>query len=179
VLRPYRASGRLIAFVLAAAWIWNGIAYHMLQFATLVWAAWGFGALFVLQGLLFLMAGLRRGGLDFRFRPGLRGWAGLLLALFAIAAYPLIAMLTGPGWPRSAPFGLAPDPTAIFTLGMLLLAEPRTPLRLLVIPLLWAIAGGSLAWVLGLPLGLALPIAAVLALVLALGTRRVSRARAA
>lgn len=175
-LKPYKGSGRLIAAVLAAAWIWNGVAYHMLYFATLVWAAWAFGFLFVVQGLLFLGTGVLRGRLAFRFQGGAVGWAGLALALFAMAAYPLIGALTGQGLPRIPPFGLAPCPTVIFTLGMLLMAEPRVPLHLLVIPLLWSVVGGAAAWQLDIPQDLALPVAAALAMVLGLRKNYLSRA---
>ncbi|MGH6621165.1 MAG: DUF6064 family protein [Alphaproteobacteria bacterium] len=175
-LKPYKGSGRLIAAVFAAAWIWNGVAYHMLHFATLVWAAWAFGFLFVVQGLIFLGAGVLRGRLAFRFEGGVIGWAGIGMALFAMAAYPLIGALTGQALSQVPPFGLAPCPTAIFTLGVLLMAEPPVPLHLLVIPVLWSVVGGSAAWVLGVPQDLALPVAAVLTIVLAVGKNRLGRA---
>lgn len=175
-LKPYKGSGRLIAAVLAAAWIWNGVAYHMLHFATLVWAAWAFGFLFVVQGLMFLGTGVLRGRLAFRFQRDICGWAGLALALFAMAAHPLIGMLAGQAWPRMPVFGVAPCPTAIFTLGMLLMAEPRVPLHLLVIPLLWSVVGGAAAWQLDIPLDLALPVAAVVTIVLGLRKYYFSRA---
>jgi hypothetical protein len=175
-VRWHRGSGPLIAAALAAAWVWNGVAYHMVHLATLVWAAWAFGALFVLQGLLFLIAGVLRDRLAFRFEGGVLGWCGIGMALFAMAAYPLLAVLGGQGWARMPPFGLAPCPTTIFTFGVLLLAEPPVPLHLLVILVLWSVIGGSIAWVLGIPQNLALPAAAVLAVVLAVGKNRLSRA---
>lgn len=175
-LKPYKGSGRLIAAVLAAAWIWNGVAYHMLHFATLVWAAWAFGFLFVVQGLMFLGTGVLRGGLAFRFQRDICGWTGLVLALFAMAGYPLTGALTGQDWPRMPVFGVAPCPTAIFTLGMLLMAEPRVPLHLLVIPVLWSVVGGAAAWQLDIPQDLALPVAAALAMVLGLRKNYLNRA---
>jgi hypothetical protein len=173
-LKPYRGSGRLIAAILAAAWIWNGVAYQMLHFATLTWAAWGFGFLFVIEGLMFLATGLLRGRLDIRFRRDAAGWTGLTLAAFAMALYPLIGLLAGQAWPRMPAFGIAPCPLAIFTFGLLLLAAPRAPLHLLVIPLIWAAVGGSAAWLLDMPQDMALPIAAVLAAALAFRKSRLS-----
>ena len=58
-------------------------------------------------------------------------------------------------------FGVAPGPTTIFTIGMLLLVSGRTPLHLALIPLLWSLIGGATAWLLGAPEGLALPLAGV------------------
>ena len=46
-LRPFPGSGRLVAAVLAAAWIWTGVAYYMLQSAQINWAAWGLGFVFL------------------------------------------------------------------------------------------------------------------------------------
>ena len=55
--------------------------------------------------------------------------------------------------------GLAPGPTAVFTLGLLLLtARPHAaPPR--VIPLLWTLVAGATAWILAIPQDLALPVA--------------------
>ena len=174
-LKPYRGSGRLIAAILAGAWIWNGVAYHMLHFATLIWAAWGFGFLFVLQGLMFLVTGLMRGRLTFSFRRDAAGWTGFALTVFAMAVYPLIGTIAGQAWPSVPAFGIAPCPLAIFTFGMLLMAEPRAPWHLLVIPLLWAAIGGSAAWLLDMPQDLALPAAAVLALARAFRKNRLAK----
>jgi hypothetical protein len=68
--------------------------------------------------------------------------------------------------------GVAPAPTAIFTLGLLLLAKPRVPPGLMAIPVLWALIGGLMAVPLAIFEDMALPLAAVLALALAFGGNR-------
>jgi hypothetical protein len=143
-LRPPAAGGRIASAVLSAFWLWNGVAYHLLHFLQINFAALGFALLFILQGALFaaIAIGGRR---SFRFRPDVLGWSGLLICLFALAAYPLLGWLAGHGWPRAAAFGVAPAPTVIFTFGMLLMLEGRAPLYLAVIPLLWSLAAGSAA----------------------------------
>jgi hypothetical protein len=143
-LRPVAAGGRIALAILAVLWLWNGIAYHLLHFLQINFAALGFGALFVIQGVLFAVMAIRGGGRDFRFRADLIGWSGLLLCLFALVAYPLLGWLAGHGWPRAAMFGVAPAPMVIFTFGTLLMLE-GVPLFLAVIPLLWSLAGGSAA----------------------------------
>jgi Family of unknown function (DUF6064) len=143
-LRPIAAGGRIAFAVLSAFWLWNGIAYHLMHFLEINFAALGFAALFTLQGVLlaaFAIGGRR----SFRFRPDVLGWSGLLLCLFALVAYPLLGWLADHGGPRAAAFGVAPAPTAIFTFGMLLMLEGRAPLHLAVIPLLWSLAAGSAA----------------------------------
>ncbi len=100
-LRPFAGSGRLIGALLAGLWLWNGVAYHIMHFAQINFWAFGFGALFVLQGLLFAWTLALRGRLAFRFRADLFGWSGLGFAIFAMAIYPLIGWLAGHGWPRA------------------------------------------------------------------------------
>jgi hypothetical protein len=144
VLRPVAAGGRIVFAVLSVFWLWNGIAYHLMHFFQINFAALGFAALFVLQGVLFaaIAIGGRR---SFLFRPDVLGWTGLILCQFALVAYPLLGWLAGHGGSRAAAFGVAPAPTVIFTFGMLLMLEGRAPLTLAMIPLLWSLAAGSAA----------------------------------
>jgi hypothetical protein len=179
-LRPVRHGDRAIAAVLAAAWIWVGIGWFYLHFATIDFAAPLYAAFFVLEGLLVAWAGLVGRPIAFRFRADLCGWTGLALALGALAGYPLADGLTGPGWPSIRLVGLAPGPTTAFTLGLLLLVEGRTPLRLAVVPLLWTLVAGATGWVLGIPQDQALALAGVggFALILWHNWHRPGRARA-
>ncbi len=171
-LRPGKGSDRIIAACLAASWLWTGVVYHMMYFATIEGAAWAFGAAFAMQGFLFAWTGAVRRRLRFRFRPNLYGWAGLGLAVFSLAVAPLIGSLMGHGWPRAPMFGVAPTPITIFTLGMLLLTERRVPHHLAVIPVLWCLIGGTAAWLLNVPEDLALPLAGVAAISLVLRKNR-------
>src|SRR2546426_10978908 len=69
-------------------------------------------------------------------------------------------------WLQAEIFGIAPDPTVVATLGVLMAAD-RTHWELLVVPLLWcAISGGTL-WAMQSSDALLAPAAALLALVLA------------
>jgi len=159
-LRPVAAGGRVALAVLSIFWLWNGIAYHLIHFTQINFAALGFGALFVLQGVLFATTALR-GRYTMRFRADLLGWSGFFLALFALTAYPVLGWLAGHGWPRAAVFGVAPAPTVIFTFGMLLMLEGGAPLYLAAIPFLWSVAGGSAVFLLGIPEDLSLLVAGV------------------
>ncbi|MGH6898435.1 MAG: DUF6064 family protein [Geminicoccaceae bacterium] len=155
-LKPVRGGGRAIGALLAAAWVWIGVGYHYLHFATIDFAAPVYGVFFVVQGLLLAWTGVARGRLDFRFGADLFGWCGLALAIAAAVASPLADGLAGHGWRSVRVVGLAPGPTAAFTLGMLLLTAGRPPLHLAVIPLLWTLVAGAMAWVLAIPQDLAL-----------------------
>jgi hypothetical protein len=152
---PVRGGDRAIGALMALAWLWIGVGYHFLHFATIDFAAPVHAVLFVLQGLLLAWTGVARGRLAFRFAAGLFGWCGLALALAAIA-WPLADGLLGHGWQAVRVVGLAPGPTAAFTLGLLLLTADRTPLHLAAIPLLWTLVAGATAWALTIPQDLAL-----------------------
>jgi hypothetical protein len=133
--------GRLIAAILAACWLWIAIAFHAHRYATLTWSAryfaWGFG----LEAALLIWTGVVRGRLVFERRP-----LGLSIILFALVVHPLIIVaLFSRTWRQVEIFGVAPDPTAIATLGVLLLATGRVRWELMVLPLLWcAISGATL-----------------------------------
>ena len=155
-LRPVRDGNRLIGALLAAAWLWIGVGWHMLHFARLDFAAPLYGVLFVLEGLLLLWIAIR-GRLAFRFRGGLVGWVGLMLAMLALA-WPLVDRLAGLSWQSERVVGLAPGPTTVLTLALLLLVANRTPWRLAIIPLLWTLIAGATAWILWIPQDLVLPV---------------------
>jgi hypothetical protein len=104
------------------------------------------------------------------------------MLLFAIAGQPLLARLLGRPWSQAEVLGLAPDPTAIGTLGLLLLLRPgevarSTPTRALLlapwaIPLLWCVIGGATLWTMRAPEAALMPCAGLLAAVVAMRTRR-------
>jgi hypothetical protein len=66
---------------------------------------------------------------------------GLVLITYAILGYPLIGTFLGHNYPQSMPFGLAPCPVTVFTIGMYLLTDKKIPKLFLVIPLIWALGG--------------------------------------
>jgi hypothetical protein len=95
--------------------------------------------LFALQAALLLVIGAAsRWEFDARGPRRLADIALLALALL----YPLLAPLGGRPWAQAEIFGIAPDPTAIGTLALLLLLRARWCAVLLPIPILWCVASG-------------------------------------
>lgn len=178
-LRPFAGAGRVVATVLAAAWIWTGVAFHMLTVSQINWAAWPVGVLFLLQALLFLVAGTWLNRLRFRFTAASPAHiCGVVFAGGALIVYPLLESTLGLALPGTGLVGIGPGATTLFTLGILLLGAPRPRLYLFVIPVLWALLAGIAGVVLAIPQDAWLPAAALLAVVLAVG-RRFSRSSAA
>ena len=58
-------------------------------------------------------------------------------------------------------FGVAPCPTTIFTIGMLLLARGKWVARLSIIPILWSLVGLAASWQLGIPEDFGLPVVGI------------------
>ena len=165
LVRPGRAAGQLISAILAILWLWTGLFYHMVYFARINPAAYAFGALFVAQAVLFILAGVSGSRLAFRFAPKPAKLLGAALIAYAMVIYELLGLAAGHGLMRGPLFGVAPCPTVIFTLGVLVLAEPPVPWWLLPIPLAWAVIGTSAALTFGVAEDLGLAVAAVLVLV--------------
>jgi hypothetical protein len=149
-LRPAAWSGRVVAAILAAMWLWTGIAYHVVFFTAINRPAYGFGGLFVVEAALFAWWGVVGDRLRFGFRPDVPGWAGIALAVYAAILYPLIAIAGGHAYPAMPVFGVTPCPVTLFTFGLLLLTRAPVPRWLLVIPFVWSLIGGSAAVLLGI-----------------------------
>jgi len=162
IFKPGKYSNKVISGILALFWLWMGIVYHWIFFATINPAARIFGALFVLEGLIFLYEGIARNNLVFSFGKDWYSAAGVVLMLFGSIVYPILGPFVGHNYPSTPTFGL-PCPTTIFTIGALLLAN-RPPKYVAAIPLLWSAIGFSAAISLGVREDISLLIAGLIGL---------------
>lgn len=144
-------ADRTIAAILAAMWAVTAIGYHLSSFAAINKAAYGFGALFLIEAAALAYAGVYRNRLHFGFAGDLAAWVGAFFVVYAAALYPLIGIAAGHHYPELPMFGVTPCPVTIFTLGMLLLTVNPPAGYLLAIPLLWSLVGGSAAMLLQIP----------------------------
>jgi hypothetical protein len=174
--RGSRTATALVSAVLALMWLVNGLGYHWLYFAPVNPIARGFAVLFAAQAVLLLTAPVLWPDFRIAARRDARTAAGLGLALFALLVYPTWGRLAGHHYPAVPVFGLAPCPTTIFTIGLLLLGTWRAARWLLVIPAVWAVIGGSAAVLLGVPQDFGLIAALLIATGFALARARASDA---
>ncbi|MEP6768481.1 MAG: DUF6064 family protein, partial [Acidobacteriota bacterium] len=136
-----------------------------------VYFAWAFG----LEAALLIGFGGGGIGPTFERRADRASRAGLAIFLFALAAELVAAPLLGRGWKAVEIVGTAPDPNAIGTLGLLLIARGRGRGWLMVLPATWCAVSGftllamksSAAWIPSL--------AALLAIVLAVSQTHARR----
>jgi hypothetical protein len=166
LLRPSAKRSRSAAAILAACWLWVAVAFHARRYATINWAALYFAWAFALEAALLLWTGVARGRLALEARPGAVRRTGFWIFFFALVLYPLIAPVLGRGWRAAEIFGLAPDPTAVGTLGVIMLASGRVRWAPLAIPAAWCAITGAFLKAMEAPDAWVAPSAALAAIVL-------------
>jgi hypothetical protein len=147
-------QGRTVAVILATCWLFVAWAYLLANFDSIIWAASYFAASYVVEALLLVWTGLIRNRLSLRPARDSAGMAGLCIFVFALFVWPLVGRLLGRPWLQAEIFGIAPDPTVVATLGVLMAAD-RTHWELLVVPLLWCAISGATLWAMQSPDALA------------------------
>lgn len=150
IFRTNNKSTRIIVGILGLYWLWMGIFYHLLNFTQINKAAYIFGAIFIIQGLIFLYINVFKNELTIKFDKSLNSITGIVLIIYAMFIYPLIGMWLGHSYPYSPVFGVAPCPTTIFTFGILLQVKNRLNIWIYIIPLLWSVIGFFAAIKLGI-----------------------------
>lgn len=167
--------------LLALVWIGTGVGFHWRRYADINWAAGWFGAAFVAQAALLAIAAggawMARNAAPASAAsaaaPGrVRLATGAALAAAGLLLWPALGLLEGRNWRAAEWFGAAPDPTAIVTLGILLMVaapRPGVPGRWLLrlcwpIPLAWCAISGATLMAMQAELAALLPLSALLAL---------------
>lgn len=148
--------------ILYAFWSMMAIGYHWSFFAEINRAAYLFEGLFLLAAAIFFVEGIVRTRVRFAIVPGTRTWLAAVLIVYSFVVYPIVSLFVTHPYPESPLFGVAPCPTTIFTLGILLVSQHPHPLLLAVFPLVWSVIGGSAAILLGVPQDWGLFVAALI-----------------
>ncbi len=144
---------RIACLLLAPLWAWVGVGYFLQRYAALNWAGHYIGWAFLAQALLFLVLAITHWKLvppaNLQRVPAV---IGLLTALFGLLVYPLVAPLLGHPWFQAETFGIHPTPTAITSVGVILLISHGVGQWLVaVIPLLWLLFSGMTLRVVNAP----------------------------
>jgi hypothetical protein len=175
IRRGSEARRRAIPAILAACWLFIAIVFLALRYAAInfaaVYVAWAFGV----EAALLAWVGIARGGLEFDWPSEPFSRAGMVLFAFALVVEPCIGRALGRGWNQVELFGVAPDPTAVGTLGILLVARGRGRWVLMVVPVTWCLTTGAFLSAMEAPDAWVAPLAAVLAAALAAFQARARR----
>ena len=138
--KPVRA-GRVIAALLVVSWLWVAFAFLYQYFYQIHivadWYAFGF----VLQSGLIAWYGVIKNQFTLFVTNPLRIKVAAGLLFVAFIFYPFIAFITGRNWMQFEMYSLAPDPTVLATLAILLFFN-KAPIILYVIPITWLLLSG-------------------------------------
>lgn len=167
----YSLKNRLIGSFLGFLWVWIGIVYHIIFFATINKLAFVFGGFFILQGLLLFINTFLKDKLIFSFSSQTKNYFGYFFILFGLLIYPIISYFDQGSFNGTIALGL-PCPSTIFTFGFFMMAGKKLPKYLLIIPSLWAILGLVAAIQFGVYQDLVMPIAAIIAGIILFKTRK-------
>ncbi|HSR18056.1 MAG TPA: DUF6064 family protein [Ignavibacteriaceae bacterium] len=137
-------KSRIISLILSFFWLWIGIVYNIIFFSKINKAAYLFGSLFIMQGIIFFIYGIVSNKLILRYNKNILNKTGIIFISYALIVYPVLGYFLGRPYPYSITIGL-PCPTTIFTFGILLFSEKKIPFAALIIPLLWSIMGFTAA----------------------------------
>jgi Family of unknown function (DUF6064) len=145
-LSPREGAARLQAVLLAAAFVWVGWAFHWQRYATINWAARYLAFAFWVQAVFFLVLALlpAKDSVEPNVAFQKIGW---FLAVAGLVLYPLGSAWDGKVWSQIEVFGVAPEPTALLGLGLVLARPlPLQPLfrwALVLIPTVSLLVGAA------------------------------------
>jgi len=138
---------RTIYLFLAAAWFVCGWYFHQQYYQTLNVGAVYFYYAFALQSALLLIPVFYPASLSPNY-SSLRNLTGMVLIYIALFAYPFILLLFGRPIFGVELAGIAPDPTVLVTIGLLLVSKGKLLWVLLPVPVLWILMSSTTQWVL-------------------------------
>ena len=128
-------AGRVISGLLVVSWLWVAWAFLYQRFYQIHVVADWYALGFVLQAGMIIWYGIIRNRLTLHATNRLRVKIGSGLLIIAFVVYPFIAFIAGRSWMQFEMFALAPDPTALGTLAILLFY--KAPRALYPIPVIW------------------------------------------
>lgn len=161
---------RATLLLLVPAWLAVAVAFHWQRYTPINFLAPWYAGASVLEGALLLAAATGRVKWLSLGADRAPDRAGVALLTLAVLLQPLLGPLHGRSWQGVELFGLAPDPTALATLGVALALRARW--TLLVIPVLLALASGATLWAMDSPDAWVMPVVVGVGVVRWWGGRR-------
>lgn len=138
------ARPRPALVLMTPVWIFVAVAFFLQRYAQLNWAGQYVGYAFMGQAALFLLISVSGWGLNDR-QVGLRGTVvvRVLLGISGLVGVPLATLPADGSWYQAQTFGIHPDPTALVSLGMVMLGLRGTARWLAsIVPVLWLVISG-------------------------------------
>ena len=144
VIRPTPWSNRMVAGAMALAWTITGFWFIGSLYAEINWVAVYAVPAFAAEATLLLWFGVIRKKLSFTLDRKVSAFLGFGLFNYALLLHPLVAPLAGRPIAAAEIIGIAPDPTAIATLGLLSTCRcAQTIWLILMVPVLWCLLSAT------------------------------------
>jgi hypothetical protein len=150
LFRGGRGSARTVSALLAAAWLAVACGWFEWRFSTIHTGGRMMAAAFALEAVALLWFGVVRHRVEPERPAGVAGWIAFAILVFGALMNPLLGRALGRPWTQTELFGLAPDPTVLATLGVLILAQ-RARWFLWIIPVGWCLFSGLTLWAMHTP----------------------------
>ena len=161
-IKPTRLRIRSAYALLALAWLFIAWSFFLERYASINWAAVYVAPVFMLQAALLVYMAVRPEAPECAPLRNIRHGLATSTLVFSIIGYPLVAPVLGRSWNAAEVFAIAPDPTAIATLAILVIGRGMVTMLAAVIPLLWLIVTTLTLHTLGSPEFVLAPIAVLL-----------------
>ncbi|MEX2365133.1 MAG: DUF6064 family protein [Pseudohongiellaceae bacterium] len=146
----HRAVQLATAVLLAALWLSSAVLFLRLYYFPVNWVAGYAVPFFLLEAGLIVMLSITRRLTRAPLKTEPRVYLGFLLLVYAVIAHPFTSLIFGRSLSSAEIVGLAPDATAMATLGVLLIiARPRVLWLLLPVPVVLLILSGLTLQTLG------------------------------
>ena len=135
---------RLACLLPAPLWVFVAVTFFIQRYAELNWAGGYVGYAFIAQAVILVVIALTGWGMDTAPRATNPPVAiGIAISLFGLVIMPLMAPLSGGSWFQAEVFGIHADPTAVTTLGLVLIMLRGFALWIAaIIPALWLVVSG-------------------------------------
>ncbi|WP_127557796.1 DUF6064 family protein [Saccharospirillum alexandrii] len=168
----HRAVQIATALLLAAFWISSACLFLWLHYAPVNWAARYAVPFFLLEAGLILLVGINPQLNRPLTRWDARGSVGFVMLVYAVIAHPFTSLMFGRPLGSAEFVGLAPDATALATLGYALMVASNKALWLLLPISVIALAlSGLTLYTLGTPEAWVIPIALLVTLATLFSTK--------
>ena len=136
---PRPKSPNWITLVLATFWTVTSLLFLHRHYAPINPLVDWFALAFLAQALGFFVCHLSEIWRLRLFALGNVTWRqpGVLLVVYAIVGHPLVGVIAGRNWQGVEIAGIAPDATALITIGVLLAGSLKVNWLFLLLPLVW------------------------------------------
>lgn len=146
-MRHGHRGNRVILVLLSLIWAWASYGFVWQYYQPINWAVAYILPGFVIEVLLLLVFAARPLPLRFGWRGDLTSYVGAAIMVVAIVIYPFVGLFEGRDLIQAELFGSAADPTALGTLGFVLMARGTWRWLLLPVPLIWCAFAAATLWV--------------------------------